>query len=76
MNRRNAENKEQVPKHRGKTKKEKKMSTDEPMETTNKSTKTQTNSERAIEILEEALGGQSSKSKNSLIKDAIKALRG
>jgi len=31
--------------------------------------------DRAIEILEEALGGQSGKSKNTLIKDAIKILR-
>ena len=30
--------------------------------------------ERAIEILQEALSGTSPKSKNSLIKDAIRAL--
>jgi len=33
------------------------------------------NVSRAIEILEEALSGTSSKSKNTLIKDAIKCLK-
>lgn len=34
-----------------------------------------TDAKRAIEILDEALSGTSPKSKNALIKDAIKAIR-
>jgi hypothetical protein len=37
--------------------------------------KEKSKSERAIEILEEALSGQSAKSKNELIKDAIRVLK-
>ena len=51
----------------------KKMSTDEPM-VEEVSTKEQSGKQRAIDILNEAISGQRSKSKNGLIKDAIKAL--
>lgn len=50
------------------------MSTDEPMETA-VTEKPRTKEESAIELLEEALSGYSSKSKNALIKDAIKILK-
>ncbi len=51
------------------------MSTDEPMPETTK-LEPRTPAERAIVILNEALTGYSGKSKNTLIKEAIKVLQG
>lgn len=50
------------------------MSTDEPMETA-VAERPKTKEERVIEILEEAITGYSGKSKNTLIKDAIRVLK-